>query len=75
MGLEAMARIGAGAKINSISMIRCEVDLSGSFVGLFGFAMMIQFLGQFDGVGQEQFRHPVAYPPVAYPPVAYPLDT
>jgi hypothetical protein len=39
-GLEAMARIGAGANINSVSMIRCELDLSKAFVTLLGFAIM-----------------------------------
>ena len=39
-GLDAMARMGAGANISSVSMIRCELDLSGAFVALLGFAIM-----------------------------------
>jgi hypothetical protein len=39
-GLDAMARMGAGANINNVSMIRCELDLSTVFVGLLGFAIM-----------------------------------
>lgn len=43
-GVEAIRRTGAGAKIISISMIRCELVLSGSFVGRFDLAMVLIFL-------------------------------
>ena len=39
-GLAAMARMGAGANISNVSMIRCELDLSGTFIALLGFAIM-----------------------------------
>jgi len=43
-GVDAIRRMGAGAKIISVSMIRCELVLSGIFEYLFDFAMISWFL-------------------------------
>jgi hypothetical protein len=39
-GLAAIRRMGAGANIINISTMRCELDLSGSFAGVFGLVAM-----------------------------------